>query len=452
MDNLSQDDNFLATPEKQIFSVSLISKALKDVVEGNFSGIRVKGEVQGLKRHTSGHIYFALKDTDAVMDAVCWRGTPQTTMLREGLEIVAFGKITTYPGRSKYQMIISSFEASGEGALLQLLQKLKEQLGKEGLFDPIHKKPIPKFPKRIGIITSPTGAVIKDIMHRLRERYPCHILLKSVAVQGEGAAEQVRQAVIMMNRLPEEKRPDVLIIARGGGSLEDLFAFNDEALVREVFKSSIPVISAIGHETDFTLLDFVSDLRAPTPTAAAELATPVMSQILLRIEEVELRLKQSLMRHTQMLMTKLERFEGILKDPVKGIFERQQRVDDWVERLHMAAHHVFVQKSLALGSLKLPQVSLNPLEATTQQLTHRLKRTWPHILEHGERKLTFLARQLEGVSFKKTLERGFALAQRESGEAIQSVNDVPTARFELHFKDGSTKVQAIPSKQGNLFE
>ena len=187
--------------EKTILSVSLISKALKDLVENSFSSIYVKGEVSGFKRHTSGHCYFSLKDSDAVIDAVCWRGTPKSQLLRDGLEIVAFGKIITYPGRSKYQMVVSSFDPSGEGALLQLLLQLKEKLLKEGLFDAAHKKSIPSFPKRIGLITSPTGAVLRDIMHRLRERFPCHVLLKPVLVQGDGAAEQVRDAIIAMNNL-----------------------------------------------------------------------------------------------------------------------------------------------------------------------------------------------------------------------------------------------------------
>ncbi len=452
MGNLSQDDNFFTPQQEQVFSVTLISKALKDLVEGTFSGIRVKGEVQGLKKHTSGHIYFSLKDTDAVMDAVCWRGTPQTNLLREGLEIVAYGKITTYPGRSKYQMIISSFEASGEGALLQLLQKLKEQLSKEGLFSPEHKKPIPTFPRRIGIITSPTGAVIRDILHRLRERYPCHILLKSVAVQGEGAAFQVCEAVRMMNALPDEKRPDVLIIARGGGSLEDLFAFNDEALVREVFKSEIPVISAIGHETDFTLLDFVADLRAPTPTAAAELATPVMAQILLRLQEIDVRLKQTLMRTLHLLTHKIERFGTILKDPLRPIFERQQRLDDWAERLHMACRHTFVQKTLALGGIKIPPPLIKGNQESLRQIEHRLHQIWDVLRSKQESHLLFLGRQLESVSFKKTLERGFSLAQTDDGKIIQSLCDVPQSPFKLHLSDGVAKVQALLSQQGKLFD
>ena len=452
MGNLSQDDNFFTPQQEQVFSVTLISKALKDLVEGTFSGIRVKGEVQGLKKHTSGHIYFSLKDTDAVMDAVCWRGTPQTNLLREGLEIVAYGKITTYPGRSKYQMIISSFEASGEGALLQLLQKLKEQLSKEGLFSSEHKKPIPTFPRRIGIITSPTGAVIRDILHRLRERYPCHILLKSVAVQGEGAAFQVCEAVRMMNALPDEKRPDVLIIARGGGSLEDLFAFNDEALVREVFKSEIPVISAIGHETDFTLLDFVADLRAPTPTAAAELATPVMAQILLRLQEIDVRLKQTLMRTLHLLTHKIERFGAILKDPLRPIFERQQRLDDWAERLHMACRHTFVQKTLALGGIKIPPPLIKGNQESLRQIEHRLHQIWDVLRSKQESHLLFLGRQLESVSFKKTLERGFSLAQTDDGKIIQSLCDVPQSPFKLHLRDGVAKVQALLSQQGKLFD
>lgn len=454
MDNVNVAEEFLGNlSERPVYSVSLISRALKDVVEGNFSNIRIQGEIQGLKRHTSGHIYFALKDSDAVMDAVCWRGTPHHALLREGLEIIALGKITTYPGRSKYQMIISSFEASGEGALLQILHQLKQKLASEGLFDPRYKKTLPLFPKRIGLITSKTGAVLQDILHRLQDRYPCSVLLYPVAVQGDGAADQVRKAVKYMNTLEPNHRPDVLIIARGGGSLEDLFAFNDEALVREVFASKIPVISAIGHETDFTMLDFVADLRAPTPTAAAELSTPVLSHIFTRLVEIERRFTQGMRRYQELLSHKIARCESVLKNPLQPLFERQQRLDDWAERMHMGIHRLFVQKRLFVGNIKVPTPQLSLKISALTQLSHRLIQQATPIIEKRQVHLDFLHRQLEGVSFKKTLARGFCVAQNAQGAVIDSLTKLPKTSFSLHFYDGIATVESLlpAKKQGVLF-
>ena len=442
--------------EPTIYSVSLISKALRDVVEGQFSGIRVKGEVTGLKRHTSGHIYFALKDTEAVMDAVSWRGTKQVDLLREGLEIIAYGKITTYPGRSKYQMIVTHFEPSGEGALLQLLLQLKEKLRQEGLFEERYKKKLPAFPKRIGLITSPTGAVLRDIMHRLRERYPCSVLIKPVLVQGDGAALQVTEAIRLMNALEDHLRPDVLIIARGGGSLEDLFAFNDENLVRAAFESRIPLISAIGHETDFTLLDFVADVRAPTPTAAAELATPVLTDIRFKVLDAYTRLNQAVQNILKHQTLKLERFEQILKDPLRYLFDKQQKLDDWGERLQFGIQHTFVQKRLQLG-----QVDVKPpramMDLATIKLTHssaQLRQNFDNKISGLLEKVHYVGRSLENMSYKKTLSRGFCLAHTVKGDIIASLADVRySTPFVLELVDGTVDVKAIPSlnQQKKLF-
>jgi len=456
--SLAKEDTFpISSGEEQpVYSVSLISKVLKDVIESSFSGIRVKGEVSGFKRHTSGHCYFSLKDNDAVMDAVCWRGTPKSQLLRDGLEIIAFGKVTTYPGRSKYQMVISSFDPSGEGALLQLLLQLKEKLLKEGLFDARHKKEIPTFPRRIGVITSPTGAVLRDILHRLRERFPCHVLLKPVLVQGDGSAEQIRDAIDVMNNLPAELKPDVLIVARGGGSLEDLFTFNDESLVRTAFASSIPIVSAIGHETDYTLLDFVADLRAPTPTAAAELATPVLPQLLIRLQELQLRLSQVSESFIKTLILRLSRFEQTLKDPLRYVFEKQQKLDDWSERLQLGIRRFLVQRRLQFGQITLtaPRSIINLGSERLFQHGGRLLQSYKHYNNMRCDRLMHLSQQLENVSFKKTLERGFCFAESEQGKVLHSKDDIKMEKpFNLHFKDGISKVRAIPSSQnqGTLF-
>ena len=275
-------------PNMPEFSVSELSGALKRSVEEAFGGVRVRGEISGFKRAASGHLYMALKDENAVLDAVCWRGVAQKLQHRpeEGLEVIATGRLTIYPGRSKYQLVIESIEPAGEGALLKLLEERRRLLAAEGLFDESRKQPIPFLPEVIGIVTSPTGAVIRDILHRLRERFPRRVLLWPVPVQGSGAAERMAQAVHGFNRqLPAGTvpKPDVLIIARGGGSLEDLWCFNEEIVVRAVAESAIPVISAVGHETDTTLIDHAADLRAPTPTGAAEMAVPVRGELLTRL-------------------------------------------------------------------------------------------------------------------------------------------------------------------------
>src|SRR5436189_6049466 len=262
------------------YTVSELSLALKRSVEENFSHVRVRGEISGFKRHGSGHYYLVLKDADAALDAVCWRQTAIRLPIKpeDGMEVVCTGRLTTYPGRSKYQLVIDSIALAGIGALLKILEDRRQRLAAEGLFAAERKKKLPFLPQVIGIVTSPSGAVIRDILHRLADRFPRRVLVWPVAVQGEGAAAQIAAAIHGFNRLPQDgpvPRPDLLIVARGGGSLEDLMAFNEEIVVRAAATSAIPLISAVGHETDTTLIDHASDRRAPTPTAAAEMAVPV---------------------------------------------------------------------------------------------------------------------------------------------------------------------------------
>src|SRR3954468_2836044 len=262
------------------YTVSELSQALKRAIEDGFGFVRVRGEVSGWKRHASGHCYFALKDSDSVLDAVCWRGTASRLDVRpeDGMEIICSGKLTTYAGRSKYKLVVERIELAGVGALLKLLEERRQLLMAEGLFAAERKKKLPFLPEVIGIVTSPTGAVIRDILHRLADRFPRRVLLWPVAVQGEGAAAQITAAIEGFNRIEAGglvPRPDLLIVARGGGSIEDLMAFNEEIVVRAAAASLIPLISAVGHETDTTLIDHASDRRAPTPTAAAEMAVPV---------------------------------------------------------------------------------------------------------------------------------------------------------------------------------
>ncbi|MBO6827913.1 MAG: exodeoxyribonuclease VII large subunit, partial [Sneathiella sp.] len=303
------------------FTVSELSNALKRTVEDTYGRVRVRAEISGLKQAASGHVYLALKDDKSVLDGVMWRGSAQKLNFRpeDGLEVVCTGKLTTYPGRSKYQMVIDSMEPAGVGALMALLEERKRKLAAEGLFSPERKKQLPYLPQTIGVVTSPTGAVIRDILHRLRDRFPTHVLLWPVLVQGETAAEQVATAIHGFNNLTGEDkglpRPDLIIVARGGGSLEDLWAFNEEVVVRAAAESRIPLISAVGHETDTTLIDYASDRRAPTPTAAAEMAVPVRSELLAYVEDMDRRIRRGL---TRSISEKRDRLQGLsrgLRDP-----------------------------------------------------------------------------------------------------------------------------------------
>src|SRR5487761_1086933 len=281
------------------YTVSEIAALLKRTIEQNFAYVRIRGELSGFKRHSSGHCYFALKDADAVLDGVCWRTTRLALKPEDGMEGGCTGRPTTHPGRSRYQLVVESMELAGIGALLKLLEDRKKRLAAEGLFDEARKKKLPFLPAVIGIVTSPTGAVIRDILHRLDDRFPRRVLLWPVAVQGEGAAAQIAAAIAGFNRLAPGgavPRPDVLIVARGGGSLEDLMPFNEEIVVRAAASSVIPLISAVGHETDTTLIDHAADRRAPTPTAAAELAVPVRLDLIATVESLNGRHSAALAR------------------------------------------------------------------------------------------------------------------------------------------------------------
>ena len=320
------------------FTVSELAGALKRTLEDAYGYVRVRGEISGFKRAASGHFYFSLKDAGACLDAVCWRLTAQRQTFKpeDGLEVVASGRITTFPSRSRYQLIVDRLAPAGVGALMALLEERKRQLAAEGLFAAERKRPLPFLPEVIGVVTSPTGAVIRDILHRLAERFPRRVLVWPVLVQGEFAAEQVAAAIEGFNRLPPGgpvPRPDVLIVARGGGSLEDLWAFNEERVVRAAAASAIPLISAIGHETDTTLIDHAADQRAPTPTAAAELAVPVRAELGQRLGQLDQRLFHGAERELRQLGQRVTGLARGLPDPMALLGQATQRLDDLAERL-----------------------------------------------------------------------------------------------------------------------
>jgi exodeoxyribonuclease VII large subunit len=387
------------TPE---YTVSEIAGHVKRVVEDTFGFVRVRGEVsQPNVNASSGHCYLRLKDDKATLEAVCWKGTMAKLKHRPeaGMEVIATGRMTTYPGTSKYQLVIESLEPAGVGALMAMLEERKQRLAAEGLFAPERKKPIPYLPQVIGIVTSPTGAVIRDILHRLADRFPRDVLLWPVAVQGQAAAEQVAAAIAGFNALLH--KPDVLIVARGGGSIEDLWAFNEEVVVRAVAASTIPIISAVGHETDTTLIDYVSDLRAPTPTGAAEMAVPVREELLSFVETLAARQNSSLRSY---LMRQRERIDGLargLPRPQQLVASMDQTLDGLSERLGFALPRYVQQKFERLNALRLSP--------------HLVQRS----IERAEGQVDRLAVMLESLNVLAVLKRGYAIVKQE-GHVVAS--------------------------------
>lgn len=433
-----------------IFSVSEISQALKTVVEETFSWVRIRGEISGFKRAASGHLYLTLKDADAVLDGVCWRGTAGRLGLspEDGMEVVVTGRLTTYPGRSKYQIVIESMELAGEGALLKLLEDRKRRLAEEGLFDEARKKPIPFLPEVIGVVTSPTGAVIRDILHRLKDRFPRRVLLWPVLVQGNGAADQIAAAIEGFNRLPPDgpvPRPDLLIVARGGGSLEDLWSFNEENVARAAAASEIPLISAVGHETDFTLIDFVSDRRAPTPTAAAEMAVPVRMELLAQVLDGGTRMVGAMNR---LLTERNQRIEGLargLPNLRRLVEDSTQRLDDWAERLTYSLKTGLERRQSRLaelsGRLPMPKTQLSVAHQKLLSESRALRTITRNLFAAREARFAQAVALLESCSYTRVLERGFALAIGADDNLIASTAGLrPGTDLTLRFHDGETGV------------
>lgn len=429
-------------------TVSELSAALKRKVEDAFGYVRVRGEISQPKVPGSGHCYLRLKDEDAVLDGIIWRGTLARLSVRpeEGMEVIATGKLTTYPGRSSYQIIIDSLELAGQGALLKLLEDRRRKLAAEGLFDDTRKAPLPFLPGVIGIVTSPTGAVIRDILHRIRERCGCRVILWPVRVQGEGAAEEIAAAIAGFNALaPEDQvpRPDVIIVARGGGSLEDLWCFNEENVVRAAAASRIPLISAVGHETDWTLIDYAADRRAPTPTAAAEMAVPVRLDLLANVQQRHGRLVQAV---TRLLEERRIHLEGLARgiprlDAI--VAQKTQDLDMLAERLALGPRGLLQTKGHELTVLAA-RLNLERFRRDLQRhvsdvelLVQRLARAGRRALGDGAARLDALAARLESVSPMGVLERGYVLVRDAGGLPITSAaGAAPGAALQLQFSDG----------------
>ena len=403
-------------------TVTELAGAVKRAVESGFGRVRVRGEISGFKRHASGHCYFTLKDDGACIDAVIWRSGAGGLAFRpeDGAEVIATGKMTTYPGRSKYQIVVERMELAGEGALMALLDRRRRALAAEGLFDPDRKRRLPFLPRTIGVVTSPTGAVIRDILHRLADRCPTQVVIWPVPVQGEGAATKIAAAITGFASF--EPRPDLLIVARGGGSIEDLWPFNEEEVVRAAAASPIPLISAVGHETDTTLIDHAADLRAPTPTAAAELAVPVRADLLAQLDDLLARKKRCLSRRADLARERLTLTACRWPDPDTMLAPRRQSADDLGDRLPRALA-ARTHQAEALMNRVAPRLRRELVEQQIARLSERLAARWEMAqLVHPERPLS----------------RGYVRVDDRSGRPLLHAADARAAgAVTLRFSDGA---------------
>ncbi|MBI1276406.1 exodeoxyribonuclease VII large subunit [bacterium] len=502
-----------------VFTVSEISGAVKRVIEDGFGYVRVRGEISGLKKHSSGHVYFSLKDQDSVLSSVCWRGIADKLPFdpADGLDVICSGRMTTFGGQSKYQLVVTGMVPAGVGGIMAMLEARKQKLLAEGLFDPARKQPIPFAPRVIGVVTSPTGAVIRDILHRLRERFPVHVIVWPVAVQGEAAAEQIAAAIHGFNQLPSAfadqdasyhaynqmlapeplvlrsgariPRPDVLIVARGGGSVEDLLCFSEETVVRAAAHSTIPIISAIGHETDTTLMDFVADRRAPTPTAAAEMAVPVRQELMAGLAEAEMRMARTMLKRIEEHARFIQATGKGLPNPVRLLESGTLRLDNWGERLHQGLPAILMTKSRMLRPTAIrfrpPLELLQQAEKHVRPWDERLRHVLPQLLKFRESQLHQVAgrlnaggtlrelghvqvavdkawqrvgyafvqrlnnlqtrlhsdtRLLESYHYKRVLKRGFALIRDEQGEPVYSAEALKAGQgITIELQDGSRR-------------
>jgi exodeoxyribonuclease VII large subunit len=441
------------------FTVSELSAALKRTVEDAYGYVRVRGEVSGYKGpHGSGHVYFALKDEGAKIDGVIWKMTFARMRMKpeEGMEVIVTGRLTTYPNRSSYQIIVETLEPAGLGALMALLEERKRKLAAEGLFDEARKQLLPFLPNVIGVVTSPTGAVIRDILHRLADRFPRRVLVWPVRVQGEASAAEVANAIKGFNALPERgplPRPDLIIVARGGGSLEDLWSFNEEIVVRAASDSMIPLISAVGHETDITLIDFASDRRAPTPTAAAEIAVPVRAELLAQIAALASRQIGSWTRGMDVRRTELRAATRALPARDELLADPRQRLDTLVKRLPRALHanaqlhRTHLTRAAARLTPRLLKLRLARSSEIVVALGQRGQRARDNYLQRRNDRLHAAGQLLAAFSYRGVLARGFALVRDGEGHPLRSAASVTShMRMEIEFSDGH--VGAIADGEG----
>ncbi len=494
-----------ATSNAPEFTVSELSGKVKNFIESEFSYVRVRGELGRVSTPASGHVYLDLKDDKSVISGVIWRGKAAALAIRpeQGLEVIAVGKLTTFPGQSKYQIVIDSIEPAGQGALMALLEERKKKLAAEGLFDESIKKKLPFMPKTIGIVTSPTGAVIRDMMHGFRERFPVHVIVWPVRVQGESASKEVARAIVGFNKIDgisDIPRPDVLIVARGGGSLEDLWGFNEEIVARAAASSDIPLISAVGHETDWTLIDYVSDARAPTPTKAAEWAVPKYTELVERLGDLKLRQLKTMSRQLQTKRSDLKSASRGLPRLIDLVGIPRQRLDGAASRLGQALlgftrtkrgqfqrfdgrlqPHILMNRIIrgreriglfkqALGRTMVqrlkfsrethnrlrgglrPQMMMKTISQGGQDLHNlqdRRDRAIRSNLQQKRQRLQTLSQLMNSLGYQNVLARGFALVRDEAGEMVRGVTHLNSGdRINVEFVDGKVLAE-IQDADGN---
>ena len=413
------ENNMLQKPEPfvkpdMIFSVSDASALLKKVVETAFPEIRIRGELSQITRASSGHLYMTVKDSDAAINAIIWRGTPVSFKLEEGIEVIITGRFTTYPARSNYQIIINSIEMAGVGAILKMLEMRKQKLAAEGLFDAARKKPLPRFPQTIGVVTSPTGAAFQDIQNRLRERFPVRVLLYPATVQGATAATEVAAGIEYFNKI---NNVDVIIVARGGGALEDLLPFSEEIVVRAAANSHIPLISGVGHEPDWMLIDFAADVRAPTPTGAAEMVVPTKISLIQDIDNLSHRLNKAF---TSQLANIKQRISNVnIKSPKQVLMERAQRLDDISRALSMIINTKIQSAHQKIDLIaRFPNILETKFNSLNQAILH-------------------MGQMLASLSYKNVLQRGYAIVRDKDNNIISTQTAVPAS---IEFIDGVLKL------------
>lgn len=441
-------------------SVSELSGQVKRLVEDSFGRVRVRGELGRVARPASGHLYFDVKDDKAVLAAVMWKGNAAKLAMQpeQGLEVILTGKMTTFPGQSRYQLVADAMEPAGEGALMALLEARKKQLAAEGLFDEARKKPLPYLPETIGVVTSPSGAVIRDILHRLSDRFPRRVLVWPVRVQGETCADEVARAIAGFNALAPDgniPRPDVLIVARGGGSLEDLWGFNEEIVARTAAQSDIPLISAIGHETDTTLIDYAADRRAPTPTAAAEMAVPVRADLQANLAELQGRLMRAQARFLERergaltgLARGLPKLEDILALPAQKLDTMGQRLAGALQTNSVAHQARFARLAARLAPTAL-QGQINLQSERLAGFVQRAHSGMRRRLERQAAKLDTAARQLRLLSHESVLERGFALVLDAAGKPLRRPAQVAAGEaLDIHLANDGRVAAVVADGEG----
>ena len=445
------------------FTVSELSIAIKNIIEDNFEYVKVRGEIGRVSAPSSGHIYLDIKDENAVISGVIWKTKiPHLQILpEEGLEVICTGKITTYQDQSRYQIIIDNMEPAGVGALMALLEKRKEKLSKEGVFSTEYKKDIPYLPETIGVITSPTGAVIRDILHRIEDRFPTQILIWPVRVQGESCAEEIIDAIEGFHLLSQSdiSEPEVIIIARGGGSIEDLWSFNDEILVRKVFSSSIPIISAIGHETDTTLIDLVSDLRAPTPTAAAEMAVPVKSELQSNLSDIGKRVRKTIIRKMEeekklldLILKVFPKVKNILDHPINKL----NKISMLLNLSLAPSIKSYNQKFFSISHGLKPNLLSNKTKTTmkiSRDVFNNMNKSYSSMFLQKKNRLDITTSLINAMSHKNVLKRGYAIVKNKYESIVKDNKNLKRGdHLSIHFDNDQivdAEVKEPNGKGGN---